>query len=330
MILGIKIEEKISASPRIQKLLKSASKTTNCDKIMHHYISPQEVKHWIPKARLHIKHALQELEYPEYKNNLDATCMTMVGTESITPISYSYGSLGLAFELIYKTFAVSNFKPLYLGSRGHKIENIHKRLNKNTQKMIEGRSVNLISNFNYYPSENYNFYSIMNEIDNKMVNANVKYNNIPQKEYPGSNISKQATFDAFGYNRTQIIIQFMREISEVAYNMLGLSHHIITNTERICPEFSHSNKDHKELIFEECSQFISDFEIKIQNQEILITASETTINRLYPNSLSIIYTMGLHNSFNNKSMNFVVKGKENAGKELYARLIELGYFRQAI
>ena len=24
---------------------------------MKHYISPQEVKHWIPKAKLHIKHA---------------------------------------------------------------------------------------------------------------------------------------------------------------------------------------------------------------------------------------------------------------------------------
>ena len=295
---------------------------------MRHYILPQEVKHWIPKARLHIKHALQELEDSAYKNKLDTTDMVMVGTESITPISYSYGSLGLAFELIYKTFAVSNFEPLYMGSRGHKIEDIHKRLNKKTQKMIEEYAINLINYFNYYPSENYNFCSIINEIDNKMVNANVKYNNIPQKGYPDSNISEQATFNVFGYNRTQMIIQFMREISEVAYNMLGLSHHIITNTERICPEFSYSNKDHKELIFEKCSQFISDFEIKIQNQEILITASETTINRLYPKSLSIIYTMGLHNSFNNKRMNFVVKGKENAGKELYVRLIELGYFRQ--
>jgi hypothetical protein len=43
---------------------------------MKHYISPQEVKHWIPKARLHIKPALQELEYPRYKTKPDSRFMT--------------------------------------------------------------------------------------------------------------------------------------------------------------------------------------------------------------------------------------------------------------
>ena len=229
---------------------------------MKHYISPQEVKHWIPKAKLHIKHALQELEYPEYKNNPDSTLLTMLGSESITPISYSYGSLGIAIELIYKTFAVSNFKPLYMGQRGHKIKDIHKRLNDNTRKMVEEYAVNLISCFNYYSSENYNFYSVINEIDGKMVNANVKYNNVPQKESFYPEINKQSRFEAFGYNRTQAIIQFMKEISEVAYNMLGLAGHIITNRQKICPEFSLENEDDRDLIFEKCSQFIEDFEMK--------------------------------------------------------------------
>lgn len=300
---------------------------------MKHYISPQEVKHWIPKAKLHIKHALQELEYPEYKNKPDTTAMTMVGTESITPISYSYGSLGIAIELIYKTFAVSNFKPLYLGKRGHRIEDIHNRLNKNTQNMIKEYAVNLISCFNSYPSENYDFYSVIKEIDEKMVNANVKYNNVPQQGSFYPKISIQACFEAFGYNRTQAIIEFMKEISEVAYNMLGLAHHIITNTQKICPEYSPEKENDRDLIFDKCSQFIEDFEMKIlydeplitspggtemhvQIPKILITASESTIKRLYPNSLSIIKTMGLHNSFNDKSMSFVVRGWENAGKLL--------------
>ena len=292
---------------------------------MKHYISPQEVKHWIPKARLHIKHALQELEYPQYKTKPDTSLMTMVGTESITPISYSYGSLGLAFELIYKTFAVSNFKPLYMGNKGHKLKNIHRRLNPKTQTLIENYAQKLESCFEMPYISDMKSGSIINQIDDRMVNANVKYNSIPQKESSYPKISKQACFQAFGYNRTQAIIQFMREISEVAYNMLGLSQHIITNTGRICPEFTESNKNHEELIFEKCSQFISDFEIKIQNQEILITSAETTINRLYPNSLSITYTMGLHNSFNNKSMRFVVRGKENAGANLIVALKTLGY-----
>lgn len=300
---------------------------------MKHYISPQEVKHWIPKAKLHIKHALQELDYPEYKNNPDTTGMIMVGTESITPISYSYGSLGIAIELIYKTFAVSNFKPIYLGARGHKTEDIHKRLNENTKKMIKEYAVNLISCFNYFPSENHNFYSVIKEIDCKMVNANVKYNNVPNKEPFYAEINKQASFEVFGYNRTQVIIQFMKEISEVAYNMLGLAGHIITNTQKICPELSPENEDDRDLIFEKCSQFMEDFEMKmlydeplvtspggtemhIQIPKILITASESTINQLYPDSLSIIKSMGLHNSFNNKRMSFVVRGCENAGKIL--------------
>ena len=226
---------------------------------MKHYISPQEVKHWIPKAELHTKHALQELDYPEYKNNPDATVMTMIGTESITPISYSYGSLGIAIELIYKTFAVSNFKPIYLGKRGHKVENIHKRLNENTKKMIKKYAVNLISCFNYFPYDNYDFYSVIKEIDCKMVNANVKYNNVPRKEPFYAEINKQACFEAFGYNRTQAIIQFMKEISEVAYNMLGLAGHIITNTEKICPGLSPENEEDRDLIFEKCSQFILKF-----------------------------------------------------------------------
>ena len=297
---------------------------------MKHYISPQEVKHWIPKAKLHIKHALQELDYPEYKNNPDATLMIMSGTESITPISYSYGSLGIAIELIYKTFAVSNFKPIYLGTRGHKVEDIHKRLNENTKKMIKEYAVNLISCFNYFPYDNHDFYSVIKEIDCKMVNANVKYNNVPRKEPFYPEINKQACFEAFGYNRTQAIIQFMKKISEVAYNMLGLAGHIITNTQKICPELSPENEADRDLIFEKCSQFIEDFEMKILDDEplitspggtsgihiqiptILITASESTINQLYPDSLSMIKTMGLHNSFNNKKMSFVVRGWENA------------------
>ena len=300
---------------------------------MTHYISPQEVKHWIPKAKLHIKHALQELDYPEYKNNPDTTGVTMVGTEAITPISYSYGSLGMAIELIYKTFAVANFKPLYLGSQGHKVEQIHKRLNENTKIMIEKYAVNLISCFNCFPSEDYNFYSVIKEIDCKMVNADVKYNNVPQKGPFYPKINRQASFKAFGYNRTQAIIQFMKEISEVAYNMLGLAAHIITNTQKICPALSPENKDDRNLIFEKCSQFIEDFEMEIRYDEplvtspggterhiqipkILITASESTINQLYPDSLNITKSMGLHNSFNNKKMSFVVRGWENADKIL--------------
>ena len=307
---------------------------------MKHYISPQEVKHWIPKAKLHIKHALQELDYPEYKNNPDATLLTMIGTESITPISYSYGSLGIAIELIYKTFAVSNFKPIYLGTRGHKVEDIHKRLNKNTRKMIKEYAVNLISCFNCYTSKNYSFYSVINEIDCKMVNANVKYNNVPQKGHFYPKINKQACFEAFGYNRTQAIIQFMKEISEVAYNMLGLAGHIITNTQKICPELSPENEDDRDLIFEKCSQFIEDFEMKILYDEplitssggtewdiqiprILITASESTMSQLYPDSLNMIKSMGLHNSFNNKNMCFVVRGWENAGKILVREIKSL-------
>ena len=292
---------------------------------MTYYISPEEVKHWIPKARLHIKHALQELEYPQYKNNNpDTSLITMCGTESIIPISFSYGSLGLAFELIYKTFAVSDFKPLYMGQKGHKLKDIHKRLNPKTQTTIENyaQELEIFLEMPYYSDKKKE--TIINQIDDNMVNANVKYNNVPQKEYSGSKISKNASFKAFGYNRTQAIVDFMREISEIAYNMLGLSQHIITNTERICPEFSDSNKDHKELIFQKCSQFISNFEIRMQNHKILVTAPETIINRLYPNSLSIIGTMGLHNLFNNQSMDFVAKGWENAGVILITTLKERG------
>lgn len=293
---------------------------------MKHYISPQEVKHWIPKAGLHIKHALQELEYPEYKNNnSDTSLITMVGTESITPISYGYGALGLAFELIYKTFALSNFKPLYMGKRGHRLKDVHERLNQKTRTTIENYAQELESCFEMPYISDVKSESIINQIDDRMVNANVKYNNIPQKESSYPKISKQACFKAFGYNRTQAIVEFMHEISEIAHNMLGLSHHIITNTNRICPEFSDSNKAHKELIFERCSEFISDFEIKAQNQKILITSAETTINRLYPNGLSIIGTMGLYNPFNHKTMNFVARGKENAGANLIVALKILGH-----
>ena len=273
---------------------------------------------------LKIVQTIEELEYPEYKNQPDTTGMVMGGTESITPISYSYGSLGLAFELIYKTFTISDFKPLYTGRKGHKLEGIHQGLNPTTQTTIENYARELESCFKMPYISDMDIETIINQIDDMMVNANVKYNNIPQKEDSGSKISKQASFKAFGYNRTHAIIRFMREISEVAYNMLGLSQHIITNIERVCPGLSESNKAHKKLIFDKCSEFISDFEIKIQNEKILITSPETTINRLYPTGLSVIGTRGLHNPFNHRCMNFVAKGRENAGKEIIAGLKELG------
>ena len=61
----------------------------------------------------------------------------------------------------------------------------------------------------------------------------------------------------------------------------------------------------------------------IQIPRILITASESTINQLYPDSLNIIKSMGLHNSFNNKKMCFVVRGWENAGKILASEIKSL-------
>ena len=61
----------------------------------------------------------------------------------------------------------------------------------------------------------------------------------------------------------------------------------------------------------------------IQIPKILITASESTIKQLYPDSLNMIKSMGLHNSFNKKEMCFVVRGWENAGKILVSQIKSL-------
>ncbi len=234
---------------------------------MQHYVSPQEVRHWIPKAKLHIKNALEELEHPNYKADPGERKIFMHGVDDITPISYSYGSLGLAIELIYKTLAIANFKPIFTGRGGHRIADIYENLNlmtkvnitycessqglmyyyntlhiPETEKDLESVELNSIISMD-------NFRSIISEIDKLMVNASVKYNNIPQHGgYADPRISNLPFFEAFGYTITQLIIKFMIEISELAYNLLGLSHHIMFNVQKIFPEFSFSKVEQAKVI----------------------------------------------------------------------------------
>lgn len=288
------------------------------------YASPTEAKHWIPKAQKCIKHALEELEFPEYKENPDAPGMIMSGTKSITPISYGYNLIGLASELIYKTFLVSNFKPLIMGARGHKLSEIHRELNHRTRQTIEEYSQDLVNYFGVPYTSNGD--SIISQIDTVMTNANVKYNNVPERTF-SQYINKNASFSALGYNRTLAIIKFMVQIAEIAYNMLGVSAHVVTNTQRICPHLSTTKEKDRDFILKECSRFMEDFEIKILNGEIFVICSEFTINQLYPhpagsvssspvtllinrinpNPFGILLPEALMNSFNSKSMQVVIR-----------------------
>lgn len=251
-----------------------------------YYTSPTEVRHWIPKAQLCIKYALEELENaPHFKNNPDSPEIGFCGTDGITSVSYSYTLLGLAFELIYKTFLVSNFKPLIMGRTGHELTNIHTRLNEKTKRIIETHSQNLVDDFGIpYISNNT---SILGKVDMLMTNADVKYNNIPNKLFSPFLI-KNAEFTSFGYNRTLAIAEFMSEIADVADNMLCVSAHIISHTDKVCPNLSPSKQQDRKSIFLACSKFIEDFEVEICNGKVSVICSEASILKIFPESSGFI------------------------------------------
>ena len=275
---------------------------------MTYYISPIEIQHWIGKANLHIKHALQEIEIPEYieqSGTSQGWKLSKTGCPELDRITYSYGEIGLAFELILKTLVISNFKPLNVKKVGHNVGKVFNKLNRKTQEMTKECAQNLINHFKYkYPKHHsdFNIEFILKMADSLMTDVNVKYANVPANvsddiseifpTYKLDNLSSP-TIHIITYQATRNMCFFLQRLSRLSLGMLRIAEILFRNRyyKRICSQITINDDTSQEYIdnyiksvFEECSKFMSNFKINLVRGNIVIEAPKEYILKIIDNS----------------------------------------------